>query len=472
MLSQGVQLGTQVVGLVLLSRLLPPRAFGIVAMVSAVIGLANVLGGFGLSLSALAGRTPDQAERSNLFWMNAAAGLICMLAVAACGPLLASFYHQHALTGITAALAVPFLLGGLSVQFKIELNLAGRWLHLGAVQAVPSVVALAAAAVVAALTASYWALVLQSVLASALQLLLAVRISGWRPGRPQRDGNVRRHFVFGRDTVAVQTLNYIASNADNVLVGRVLGSTALGEYNRAYSLAVLPLQQISIPLGQIILPRLSAALDDGFDEAMLRCQRVMAYAQLVPISALVGTAYPLVWVFLGPRWSPVSQLIQILAIGAAASALSYIFWWVLLVNRRTGLFLVSEGPLEIAMTVAMALVVKYGSVSVAWCVSAGQTLILLASAVLCRRMLGIDLRALARVSSVPLALTVGSALAASAISRAGWWPNHVLALVAATLVWVGICGFAWLLSRHIRDDARFILGLLRPTPRVEATITT
>ncbi len=458
-LSQGVQFATQICSLIVLSHLLPPRAFGVVAMVSAVIGLAGVLGSFGLSLSALAGKMPSPEARSNLFWVNAVSGVVVTVIVIACGPLLAAFYHVPALTGVTAALALPFLLGALAVQFRVEMNLAGQWNRLAVVQGLPGLIALPPAAVVAAATRSYWALVVQALLASVLQLVLAVVLSDWRPRAPRRATDIRHHLRFGRDTAAIQTLSYAASNADNIFIGRSLGSAALGQYNRAYNLAALPTTQLAIPLEQVILPRLSRALDSDFDETLLRCQRIMVYALTVPLSIVAGVAYPLVHVFLGSRWVQVPELIQIQAAGQVFSAIGYMYYWSFLVKRRTGMMVFGEGVVEIAMVVAIALLAGDGNATVAWCVAAGQMCMTLATAIIARPVLGIDVFGLLRVAVVPVLALVAASAGSDAVARAGW-SSPVLALIASGVAWIGISAVSCALLPSIRSDLRLFAGLL------------
>lgn len=463
-ISQGVQLGTQICSLVVLSHLLPPRAFGIVAMVSAVIGLAGVLGSFGLSLSALAGRIPSPEERSNLFWVNAVSGVIVTAIVVACGPALAAFYHVPALTGVTAVLALPFLLGALTVQFRVEMNLAGQWNRLAVVQGLPGLIALPVAAVVAVATGSYWALVLQAVVTSVLQLLLALGLSDWRPQAPQRATDVRHHIRFGRDTAAIQTLSYAASNADNIFIGRSLGSTALGQYNRAYNLASLPTSQLAIPLEQVILPRLSRSLNDDFDATLLRCQRVMVYALTVPLSIVAGVAYPLVHVFLGAHWTQVPELIQIQAGGQVFSAIGYMYYWSFLVNRRTGMLVFGEGLVEIALVVAIALLAKDGTATVAWTVALGQLCMTLASAVIASRVLRLNVFGLLRVAVLPVLLLVLAAAGADAVARAGW-SSQVLALLASSVAWIAISAASYTLLPSVRSDVRLLGGFLKAARR-------
>jgi polysaccharide transporter, PST family len=271
---------------------------------------------------------------------------------------------------------------------------------------------------------------------------------------------MRHHLRFVRDTIVIQTLNYVASNADNVFIGRSLGSAALGQYNRAYNLASLPASQLAIPLEQVILPRLSAALGTDFDATLVRCQQVMLYALLVPLSIVAGTAYPLVYVCLGSQWQHVPELMQIQAIGQGFSAVGYIYWWSFLVKRRTGVMVFGEGVVEVLMVVVIAFVVKDGSPTVAWCVAAGQMCMTLASTVVARRVLDLDALALLRVALPPVLTLTAAALGADQIARAGW-SSPVLALLAASLAWTAVSASGYVLLPQIRRDLQEVVRLLR-----------
>ena len=77
--AQIAKIGVQVLGVVVLARLLTPRDYGLVAMVLAVIGVAEVFRDFGLSSAAVQAVTLTPGQRSNLFWVNTAVGAVLAL---------------------------------------------------------------------------------------------------------------------------------------------------------------------------------------------------------------------------------------------------------------------------------------------------------------------------------------------------------------------------------------------------------
>ncbi|MGD0196576.1 MAG: lipopolysaccharide biosynthesis protein [Solirubrobacteraceae bacterium] len=460
--SQSCQLATQVLGIIVLSRLLSPSAFGLVGMVTALVGLASVIGEFGLSLSALTGNALSLSQRNNLFWLNACVGLLLMLLVMASAPAVSAFYGRPQLVDLTLVLSVPYFVNATAVQFKLELNLRRRWTRLAATEAVPAAVALMGAVAIAAATGSYWSLAIQPIIASVLQLVLAVTWSSWRPGRPDRRGDIRDHLRFGRDTAGLQAFNYLASNADSVLIGHSLGQAALGQYNRAYTLAVLPQNQLAAPLTRVVLTQLARTPRERLNSELRRYQGALVYAQLAPISFVAATAYPLMRLLLGPRWPDVPHLLQIESLGAAFSALGYVFYWTFLVQRRTRLMAVTEGACEVAMVIAMALVVSRGSTWIAWCVVGGQLAMMTASGAVSQRFLEVDLVGVARASMRPTAIFAVAAAAGIGAYNLAPSSEEILSFVTTAGAWGLVCGACVCTSRVVREDLRVFLSALWP----------
>src|SRR5208337_4412548 len=114
--SQGAQFLMQSVATIVLARLLTPADFGIVAMVTAITGLASAFADFGLSEATIQRKEITHAQVSALFWINVAIGLGLALVTAALGPVLSKFYREPRLLGITLLLSLTFFIGGLRVQ--------------------------------------------------------------------------------------------------------------------------------------------------------------------------------------------------------------------------------------------------------------------------------------------------------------------------------------------------------------------
>ena len=134
-LAQGLRLVLQFGSVVVLARLLDPTAFGLVAMVTAVIGVAELVRDFGLSTAAVRAKHLDHDQQTNLFWTNTALGLGCSLLAAALSPVVAAVYGEPVLVEVVLALAGVFAVNGASTQFRVALT---RQLRLSPSKAVSS----------------------------------------------------------------------------------------------------------------------------------------------------------------------------------------------------------------------------------------------------------------------------------------------------------------------------------------------
>ena len=107
-----VQFGT----LILLSRLLEPRAFGLLAMVAVIVEILDQFKDFGLSMATIQKPEIGHRQVSLLFWINTALGLALTLGLMALAPWIAALYGQPELAGIARWLALGFLVSGLTTQ--------------------------------------------------------------------------------------------------------------------------------------------------------------------------------------------------------------------------------------------------------------------------------------------------------------------------------------------------------------------
>jgi len=109
----------------------------------------------------------------------------------------------------------------------------------------------------AALGLGYWALIGAMFGGNVTNCILVWANCSWRPGAFKRGVGARPMLAFGGHLTGFTLLNYFTRNFDNVLIGRVLGPAALGIYAKAYGLLMLPINQVNMPIGAVLLPGLS-----------------------------------------------------------------------------------------------------------------------------------------------------------------------------------------------------------------------
>jgi PST family polysaccharide transporter len=356
---QGIRILVLLVATVVLSRLLSPDDFGLIAVIASVVALGELCRDFGLSTAAA--RTVDlsRGQQSNLFWINTCLGLALTLLACALANPIATLFGQPELRGIMLVISVIFLINGLSTQFRAELNRQLRFTALTVVETLPAVVGLAGALVWATVDRTYWVLVVQQLVTAGAALVLAVVLAQWWPGLPSRHSSVRDLAGFGIALFGTQVIAYVTKNVDNISLGLRWGPAPLGVYSRAYQLLMLPINQISAPLTRVAVPVLTRVAGDP-----ARFQRYLRSGQLVGGVVLgivyglcFGLADPLVHIVFGDQWSAMVPVFQALAVGGVFRALNQVVFWIFLATGKSGaqfrFYLVSQPVIIVAMLLGL-----------------------------------------------------------------------------------------------------------------------
>lgn len=335
---QGGRILLQFCGIVIVARLLSPADYGLLAMVVAIVGFGEVLRDFGLSAASIQAESLSPEQRSNLFWINTAIGAALAAATYLAAPWIALFYDQALLIPVAQALALTFILTGIATQYRAQLNRDMRFGELAAVEIGAQAGGLAAALALALNGFGYWALVVQQIGHAAIALILMMAFARWRPGLPHRGVPMGGLLTYGWNLMNTQLIAYLSRNVDALVIGYRFGTDALGLYNRAYQLLMMPLNQINAPATTIALPVLSRLKSDParYDAFLLHGQSALLHLVIAIFAFACAQAEPLILLVLGEQWGPAVPLFQILAIGGIFQAAAYASYWVFLSKGLTG----------------------------------------------------------------------------------------------------------------------------------------
>lgn len=433
---QGARLLLQIVSVVVLARLITPGDYGLVAMVTAVVGIGEILREMGLSSASIQTKELSRAQRDNLFWISSAAGLAVSLLVALAAPLLVVVYQRPEVLGICLALAPTFLLSGLAAQFRAGLTREMRFKALAVSDVACSAAALTLGVVAAAYGLGYWALVLQQLSAGILALLSLVVLSGWLPGAYDRSAPMGKLVRFGASVLGSQVLTYVSVNADSVLIGSAYGARDLGYYNRGMQLVRTPLNQLRAPIGTVALPVLSRLQDDPrrFMEFVSNAQLAVAYPLLTGIGWFIACGEPAVRVALGSTWADATPVIQLIAAGEGLSTLMFLASWMYL-SQGLGKALVRFSAFTLVLRLGLLLVaLPMGMLAVAAVGVVGPVIVLPIALWQVGRSTGLEtyvlLRQAALILSVVSTVSMITAFAARALASL---PDPVVVLAAASV---------------------------------------
>ncbi len=319
-LSALISAGLQAVQLLVLARLLGPEEFGLMAMAMVVVAFMQTIVDLGIS-SALVWRQDASDEQLCSLYvfgigLGAAGFIIALLAT----PLGVWFFHEQALAKILPWCATTFLIGPAGQQFAALLQKNLRFREIAIMEIASQAVGLVVAVLLAWRGAGVMALV-WSLLASAAArtvLLVKMGLPLWRPRWHFRPADLRGFIRFGAYQTGSGILNFALMRMDQILLGRLLGKVALGQYNFAYNLIMQPLTRINPILTRVAFPVFARLQDDeeklrkGF---LFMCRLLLTIN--VPLALGIAVIMPdTIGVIFQSRWAASVPIVQALAIVA------------------------------------------------------------------------------------------------------------------------------------------------------------
>ena len=338
--AQGATFALRLGSLMVLARVLEPKDFGLVGMVTAFTGVLNLFRDFGLSAAAVQRTSVTEEESSTLFWINMLVGVVLGLLAVAAAPAIAAFYHEPKLIGVTVLLALGFPINAAGVQHSALLQRQMRFTTL-AVIGVISLVGGAAVAIGGAEAGyGYWALVAMTVVMPLIGTIGFWLSAAWLPGLPHKLAGIRSMMRFGGTLTLNGLVAYVAYNLEKVLIGRFWGIDAIGIYGRAYQLINIPTENLNSAVGEVAFSALSRVQDDParFKSYFLKGYSLVLGLTLPVTMACALFAHDLIFILLGPKWKDAAPIFRLLAPTIAIFAIINPLGWLL-----TSLGLVGRG---------------------------------------------------------------------------------------------------------------------------------
>lgn len=335
--AQAVQVATQVASVLVLSRLLAPGDFGLMAMIAPVIALLGMLQDLGLVQATVQKAKLRHAEVNFLFWINVGASAALAVVLAAISPLVVAFYQEPRAGALTAAMALPMMATALGAQHMALLNRRMEFGRMALISVTGAVSTLATAIIWASISPSYWALFGGSLAGGIITTALAWSFSRWRPGLPRPVEGARSLLGFGAGITGFNFANFFARNFDNVLIGRAWGEVQLGYYDRAYKLLLFPLSQIANPLSRVMIPALSRMNDqpDRYRHAYFRVLTLSLLVSLPGVAFAIAMADVLIPFMLGEQWRPSAPIFMALGFAGMMQPLNNPTGWLFISQGRT-----------------------------------------------------------------------------------------------------------------------------------------
>lgn len=325
---------SQVVSLiraVIIARLLIPDDFGLFSMAATIMGAINALTSIGLEGSIIADTCEDERELSkqlNTIWtaelIRRAFLTLILLSVIYPTTL---FYGDRRLWPILIVTSFVPLLQGFQNIGLVLLRKRINFKRIAWYEQSSNIITTVVAVCLAFITRNVWALVLGQIFSVCVSVFLSYEFHSYRPHFEFDSAAFRKAFKFGKYVFVISVMTYITTTGDNIIVGKMMGSSALGVYAVAYSLANLPVVVIGGVLSAVMFPvyaELGGQSYGRLDAAFTRAFTLTSTLLVVVVAPIFLLADEIILMLYGEKWAVAGPLLRVLVLVGLFRGLAHI----------------------------------------------------------------------------------------------------------------------------------------------------
>jgi O-antigen/teichoic acid export membrane protein len=326
----------------LLTRWLSPHDFGVYGIGSFFLGLGALLGDGGLGAAILRQKEPptDDEYRTAVTFLLAL-GAVFSVGFFAAAPVIASRYGLSPReVEVLRAMAPLYLVSAIRAVPYLRLQRELSFSHIGRVELITQLVKQTVALILAARVGGVWTLVGAQLAGASTQLTLAWVAAPGFPGLGIHPGALRRMLGYGVKVQALSLLGFFKDNLSPVVLGRVLGPSAVGLFDFGVKYAQVPVVAVNA-LSRVQLP--IYARFDRHDPVLFDAVRgATRTALLIGLPILVAMTVGAPWVIhrvYSDRWLPAVPVVLGIAGNMAGGLIAGPLFTLLQAQGRAGLAL-------------------------------------------------------------------------------------------------------------------------------------
>ncbi|NMG76014.1 lipopolysaccharide biosynthesis protein [Aromatoleum diolicum] len=333
----GSQVLTFAFGIVL-ARLLTPEDFGMLVTIQVFTGLAGFVAGGGMGQALIRASTTSKQDYDIVFTLQLAIGCAIYAGFYAAAPWIAAWYDTPLYANLLRVAALSFVI-------RPFVNLPGSILHrdmrfkaLTVVRVATLIISSTISIGMAYRGQGVWSLIVGGMAGSICSMALLVRLSEWRPGFSLDIARGRNIARYGALVSINDVVTYLRNQATNFILGRTLGVTQVGLFNKADNLARMPHGVVTRAVYQVLF-RALAKEQDNPDMSRYLFFRSLSLVAVYVTPLYVGiywTAVPLIALLYGAKWADAAAPLAILALAGPFMTIANLSGAVLAARNELG----------------------------------------------------------------------------------------------------------------------------------------
>lgn len=321
LLERGGTQGIQFVLQLFLARLLSPKDYGTIALITIFISIAGVFIDSGFNTALVQQKDIDEEDISSVFYTSLIVSIMMYIVLYFIAPLIANFYRIKELIFIIRILSLTLIIGvfnsiqGAIVSRRLEFK-KFFFSNLGAI-----IISGTIGVILAYKGFGVWTLVYQQIISQIVTFIILYSTVKWRPKLLFSLKKVKKLFSYGSKLLCSSLIDTVYRNLIGLIVGRRYSSTMLAYYNRGDTFPSLIVGNLNGSIQAVIFPALASIQHDKerVKELMRRAITTSSFIVFPAMLGLMAIAEPMIKLILTDKWLPCIPYLRVFC-------LSYALW--------------------------------------------------------------------------------------------------------------------------------------------------
>lgn len=314
--------GSSIIRTLVIARILSPSQFGVFGIATLMLSLVETLTETGINV-VLIQKKEKIDEYINTAWIiSILRGALIFLVILISAGFVSTFFKSEESRNLLVLISfVPLIRGFINpavAKFQKELNFKKEFFYRISIVIVETIISV----VLVLLTKDPVSLVWALIGGAAFEVFISFLIVKSRP-RLSFDKNIFKDiFSHSKWITSSGIFSYLFANGDNIVVGRSLGTSSLGIYDMAYTIALLPTTELAEVIAKVTFPVYVQFSDDKrrLKKAYLKTTLTIAVITLPMVLIFLIFPMEIIQIFLGEKWIEAAGALQIMSVLAFVAA--------------------------------------------------------------------------------------------------------------------------------------------------------
>lgn len=296
---------------IILARLLTPHDYGTIGMLTIFLTFSNVFIDSGFSRALVQKQNRTESDFSTVLIFNILMSCALYLILFFASPAIARFYKTPELLSLQRVFFLVIILNSLTVVQNAKFQIHIDFKKIAIINTVTTFLGGIIGIIAAYQGLGAWALVIQTLSKSLINLILFWILGKWLPKTGFSKQSFKQLFTFGSKLLLSGLLGTTVTNINNLVIGKVYTPSSLGLYTRAQQFPDLLTSTLTSVLNNATFPLMSS-LQSNKDELVSVLKRLIKINSMFVFPAMTGLAMlskPLILVLLGEKWEFTADLL-------------------------------------------------------------------------------------------------------------------------------------------------------------------